>query len=125
MSNGNLDLVRRLYDAFRDEDLDTIANALSPDAEWHQVTPVPDRRVYRGPEAIREFLSELLHVFKFPDIGIIMYIDSGDHVTVVGRAEVRSGSAGVPARFAYAHVVRLRDGKVVWVYDCGGEERAV
>jgi len=124
VSDGNLELVRRLYRAFGQEDLDTIAEALSPDAEWHQITPVPDRGTYRGPEAIREFLSELLQVFNFRDIDIIMYIESGDHITVVGRTEVRSGLTGVPTRFAFAHVVKLRDGKIVWVYDCGGQERA-
>jgi len=65
----NLDLVRRLYAAFGQGDLDGILAPLDPQVSWR--TPgapdLPTGGLRYGPTAVREFFPLLLNTFDVAD----------------------------------------------------------
>jgi ketosteroid isomerase-like protein len=56
MSQENVEIVRRLWDAFDAADMPTALSFFAPDVEWDG-TNLPDGRIGRGHEAIRDHLG--------------------------------------------------------------------
>jgi ketosteroid isomerase-like protein len=117
------DVVRRFYEATNRGDLDAAMEAFAPDAEWNQITAVPDRSVYRGRDEIRAFLRGLMEDFGL-QTDLRSLVVAGDHVTALGSLSGRTAS-GLDLEFAMVQVWRLEAGRCVWLYDCCGIERAV
>ena len=120
MAEDNVSVVRGFYEATNRRDVDAAMTVFAPGAEWHQVTPVPDRSVYRGLDQIRSFLDGLLRDFGV-QVEMRSYIDALDHVAALGTLTGRA--SGLELGFALVHVWRLENGKAVWVYDCSGPDR--
>ena len=45
MSQENVEIVRRAYEAFNRHDFDAALGEVDPNVEWHQITQFPDRAV--------------------------------------------------------------------------------
>ena len=119
----NVDVVKRFYAATNRGDLDAAMDAFAPDAEWNQITAVPDRSVYRGVDQIRVFLKGLMDDFGLrTDLRSVVV--AGEHVTALGTLSGRTTS-GLDLQFALVQVWRLENGRCVWLYDCCGIERPV
>ena len=54
MSEENLEITRRAYEAFNRRDFEALVAIWDPNIEWHQFTQFPDRGVYRGVEEVRD-----------------------------------------------------------------------
>jgi len=62
MSEENVELVRRAYDAFNRGDIDGALAVLASDFEYTPRGAIPGlTETYRGPEALRRFTGWLLH----------------------------------------------------------------
>jgi ketosteroid isomerase-like protein len=108
------EIARRLYEAFARKDLDGIRRTLDPTIEWLQCAGFPGGGHHRGIDAV------LAGVFgKFPheweSFGAVVeeYLPAGDAVVVLGRyvGKHRQTEKGVDA--VYAHVVEVKDGRIV------------
>lgn len=122
MSQENVEIARRAYEAFSLHDFDTALDALDPDIEWHQITQFPDRAVYRGRDEMRDrFWNEQL-VDQFGDFRIEVeeLVDAGDHVVMIGQIIAHGTSSGLEFGFRVVNVLKMRSGKVVWAYDVAG-----
>ena len=64
MSEENVEVVRKLTDAFNRGDLDAWLGFLSPEVAWESLPLVGFRDVYRGRSGAREWLEQLLEVFE-------------------------------------------------------------
>ena len=64
MSQPNVELVRRLVDAFNRDDIDTVLAAFDEGCEIHEPPQMPDSppRGYRGHSGIREWMGNLREV---------------------------------------------------------------
>ena len=84
MSEENLEITRRAYEAFNRRDFETLDALWDPNIEWHQFTQFPDRGVYRGVEEVRDRFLKTQLVEQFGDfrIDIEELVDAGDHVVV-------------------------------------------
>jgi hypothetical protein len=114
MTSGTV--VRNLYDAFARGDAGAVLAAFDPAIEWNEAESFryADRNPYRGPGAIGEGVfqrigTDLENFSVTPE----RFIDAGDAVAVEGRyrGTVRATGRAVVAQFA--HIWRIRDGKVV------------
>jgi ketosteroid isomerase-like protein len=121
VADRNVEVVTGFYAATNRGDLDAAMDAFAADAEWNQITAVPDRSVYRGSDEIRAFLRGLMEDFAL-QTDLRSVVVAGDHVTALGRLSGQTAS-GLDLEFAMVQVWRLDEGKCVWLYDCCGIER--
>ena len=127
MSQENVEIVIRAYETFNRHDWDATLEALDPDIEWNQITQLPDRDVYRGREEMRDrfWNEQLLEQFGDFRIEVEEFVDSGDHVVMLGYIVAHGSASGVPIRLRVVHVLEIRNGKVVRGYDWGGPSQRV
>ena len=122
MAPSNVDIIRNIYRAFNDRRLEDIMPWCAEDVEWHQVGPFPEAQIYRGRDELGRLFGMFLDTFEDFRFDVERLLDSGDHVAVIGTARAH-GASGLDLETDFVHVCRLRDGKVVWGYDCAGVSR--
>ncbi len=105
MSESNVELARRGYEALLRGDFDEIAELLDPDVKWHAGDPSSDYACHNRREALaflrrpeRRRPGELLDV-----------VDAGDRVVVIMRPSPEGDEPAEPS----ANVTTFRAGKVV------------
>jgi len=62
MSQENVDVVRRVVDAFNRHDWVAWESLYHSDAEWHDPPEVPGSGVHRGRQEIRRYFDELFEI---------------------------------------------------------------
>ena len=116
MSQANVTVVQSLYAAFARGDGPTALALMDPSIVWHEAESFPyaDRNPYVGPMAIAEgvffrLATEWDQFQALPE----EYHDAGDTVIVTGRYRAKANKkTGVTLNAQFAHIWRLRDGKV-------------
>lgn len=111
----NLDLVRRIYAAFGQCDLEGILAALDPQVSWR--TPgapdLPTGGLRHGLQAVREFFPLLLNTFDIAEFQPHDFLAAGDKVVVLGTSREGPKGSGRLVDFRWVHVFTFRDGKIV------------
>ena len=125
MSQENVDLARRAYDAIGRRDLDALLALTDPD-----VVAVPrilsvEGGALRGHDGIREWWDGVFSAF--PDFSVeVGKLRGIDDVTVASlRFRGHGQESGAPFEDNVWHASRIRDGKVVWWQTCGSEAEAL
>src|SRR5712691_6279012 len=86
MSQQNVELARRGYEAFATGDLAPLSNFFDPEIEVHDFPDVPDRAVYHGPEGFLALVANVVAEFDDFRIEPEKFIAIGDeHVLVLVR----------------------------------------
>ena len=120
MSQENVDLVRRVYDAVTRRDAETVLALYDPDVEWdmsrHPYGGLSDRGVYRGHDGLRRFWREWLEAWENYEDTVHELIDAGALVIAIVTTRARGRASGVVLELTgYAGVWTIRNGKVVRV----------
>jgi ketosteroid isomerase-like protein len=122
MSEENVEIVRKVIDAFNRGDLDAWLGFLSPEVVWESL-PLPGfRDVYRGRTEAREWRELLLEVFDFHlEIDEITAL-SDDRVLMAASVRGRGRGSGLPLERQSWEVSWLADGlitrrQVFWTRD--------
>ena len=125
MPLDNVEIVRRAISAFNRGDLDAAMADWDPDIEWHQITAFPDRAVFRGPSEVRArlFEAQLFDQLEGFQVEPEEFVEVGDHVILIGHIDGRGRGSGLRLRMRIVWLAKLREGRIVWVYDCSGESR--
>jgi ketosteroid isomerase-like protein len=123
MTGGNLDVVRRIYEAMDRQDAAAVTELVHPDMEW-----IPDHRVGEGPvrgrESVIRFFSDRAEMFGDITTEVERVWEQGDtvlafiHVTGEGRAR------GAPFDLRIAHVWTFRDGAIIRGQGFGDRDEA-
>jgi ketosteroid isomerase-like protein len=112
MSDENVEVIRRMWDAFLAGHTQTALAFYDPDVEWDG-TNLPDGRVGRGHEAILDHIRRWAEQWQDWNVEVERIIDAGDeHVVLLMRERGRSKS-GLEMDELHAEVYALREGKVV------------
>jgi ketosteroid isomerase-like protein len=121
MSQENVDLVRRAYEAFNRGGVDACVSegVWSPDIVW-DVTPsgIPGLGTYRGQAEVRRFFEDdWFSAFPFDEweVEVEDVIDAGDQVISMSRQHGRGASSGAVAELELAQLSIVRDGQIVRV----------
>jgi ketosteroid isomerase-like protein len=114
MSQENVEIVRRAFEAVRRGDYEGATRGFHGDVVWHNTAEFPGQRVCVGPEAIIDFWKTLMESFEerrsMMDIERIV---EGEDSVVLGMHSVGRGKAsGVPLDFHWSAAFRVRDGKI-------------
>jgi ketosteroid isomerase-like protein len=114
MSQENVEIVRRAFDAFRRGELAESLEGLSPDFEFHPSGRFMDTEsVYCGLEGMRIFWRTFRDAWEDIRIEIDRIEDLGDRVLTLGTFHGRTGgsSAEVSAESGWLHT--FEDGLVI------------
>ena len=127
MSQENVEVVRRLLDAFGRRDYDEAIRCLHDDAEWHNTASFPGPRTVIGPRAISEFWDTLVESFDESQGGskIEEQAAHGDRVVIGIRTHGRGAGSGVPIDVRYGLGFSLKEGKIRRVDVSGSYARAL
>jgi ketosteroid isomerase-like protein len=117
MSRENVEVVRRMFDAFRNADWAVAAEPLHPDIEMDTTrAPISELAgVYKGREEVAGFWLGWLDAWGAQSYDDPELIDAGDQVLswVTGH-HLRGRGSGVEVGFPpYAWVLSLRGGEIV------------
>src|SRR5262245_44611619 len=83
MSEENVELVRRLYEAADRDDSEAAYACIHPEIEFHTYAQSPQAGVYRGKEAMRKYNEDLFGQFESVRVEVDELLDAGDRVVVV------------------------------------------
>ena len=118
MSQKNVEIVRRVAEAFNRRDVSGMVEEHDPDVEWHpamQTSLGGEATVYRGHEGIRAMMRDFYEVFAEIHVDVSEIRDIGDRAVLIGRLRVRGKESGVETESPAAYVVDLGNSKVIQV----------
>jgi ketosteroid isomerase-like protein len=117
MSQENVEILRRAYDAFNRGDLDMLASEFyDPQVEWQTSREDPDAATHRGREAVRRYFDQWLESFEGLHADVEEYIDAGDdRVFTWVRWTGRGRESGIDTEWWLAIVSTLRGGRILRV----------
>ena len=113
---NTVELVQSLYAAFGRGDVDTIIQAVSPDAHWCSHGRRADFPIFgprRGPEGAREFFAIVGREMDFEQFQPREIIPAGDRVFVFGQSQIQMKRTGGRVDTDWIHAFQIADGKVV------------
>ena len=113
MSQENVDLARRSFEAIQRGDFALAQSLLAPDAVIVQPPEVPDAKSYEGPDAIRQGWEDWPRQWEDFRIELVEVIDVDDDTLVsVTRQQGRGRDSGIEMSFEVYFVTRGRDGLI-------------
>ena len=118
MSQENVEIVRRVSDAYNRRDVGAMLDELHPEIEWHpwlQIQLGGGATVYRGHQAVRKGIRELEEAFSEIEAEQTEIRDLGERVVAIGRLRGRGNESGVITESAIAWIVEFKSGKVIRV----------
>jgi ketosteroid isomerase-like protein len=113
MSQENVEVARRTYEAFGRGDVPAVLENFDPAVEWHAAEGLPWGGQHDGPQDVAEnvFGAVMAAVDGFA-LDVERFLDSGDYVVALGRYSGTGKQSGKPLDAAFAHVWELGDGKL-------------
>jgi ketosteroid isomerase-like protein len=112
MSQENVEIVKRLMDAFNERDLDAFAELTTPDFEWTTSMTAVEGEIFWGREGIETYFGRMRDAWdEFLALGS-EFRDLGDRVLWRGRLEGRGRGSGVPVSAPLDILYDVRAGKV-------------
>jgi ketosteroid isomerase-like protein len=112
MSQENVDLTRRAFQAFEDRDLDGVLALLDDDVEAVPILAGMEGG-YHGHDGIRRWWANLLGTFPDFHAEIRELRDLGDVTLAVLRLRGRGAGSDTPVDAPAWQVTRFRDGKCI------------
>jgi ketosteroid isomerase-like protein len=126
VAGSDMDVVKAVFAAFSERDVEGVLTHASPDIEFSAVTGDHAGRTdpYRGHDGLRQYFRDLTEVWD--DVRIVPneYRQTDDTILVTGRVSARSPARIVAGSTGW--IWRLRDGLVVYarVYPSAAEAMA-
>ena len=114
----DVDLVRTGYERWNDGDVDGLAAlCFAEDIEYRNSPEWPGQRVYRGPEAVTEFLKEeVVKIIGLEAVQIQRMEVFDDEILIAMQAQAHGFQSGIDfGAVPVFHVARMQDGKVARV----------
>jgi uncharacterized protein len=107
-------LVRQLYAAALEDDLESFLGLCAPDAEWvyPEIEGVAWSRAWRGHEEIVRWAELHDEEDAVLELRPEEYVAEGDRVVVLGFARMSTAATAREWKTRFVHVVRVRDGRV-------------
>jgi uncharacterized protein len=126
MSQENVEIVRRLFDARNQGDVEAMLACLTPEIEFdYSASRGPWAGMFRGHQAVRRGWETLAETFDHVRWEADEFIDAGDTVVVPARFFYRGRASGVEGVARGAQVYWLEDGKIARFLQCQDRAQAL
>lgn len=112
MSQGNVDVVGRSFEAFNARDVNELVSLSTPDCEWLPFRAQLEGIVYRGHEGIRRFVSDIDDDWEGYQVDPLEFHDRGDCVAVVGQVRAVGRGSSVDIDSIAGFVFELHSGRI-------------
>jgi ketosteroid isomerase-like protein len=112
MSEQNVEIVKKLIDAFNGRDVETFAGLTTPDFEWTTSMSAVEGEIFWGREGIDTYFERMREAWEEFRGLASEYRDLGERVLWIGRLEGRGRGSGVPVSASLDVLYDLRDGKI-------------
>jgi ketosteroid isomerase-like protein len=112
MSEENIEIARRGYEAYNRDGPYAILDHLDPQIEWG----TPEQGVagtYHGHEGVRRFLDEFFELFESAEIEPEEFIEAGDQLLVPFKFTAKAKGSGLRLEEHWVHVWTIRGDKAV------------
>ena len=113
MSQENVEVLRKWYEAWNRGDRDTAFNNLEPEFELQLPEGGMNVGTVQGREGVTRLVRDYLEVFDFFRIEPEQFFEAGDRIVVFVRTPARGKDSSVEVEFRPAHVWTMRAGKGV------------
>jgi ketosteroid isomerase-like protein len=114
MTRKNVEIVEKVYDAFRRRDIAQVFSLLAPDVTIYQSSEIPWGGSYTGHEEAAAFFGKLAQTITSA-VTLERFVDAGDHVVAIGHTRGTTNAGGNAFDVPIAHVWQIRDGLVASV----------
>jgi len=111
--NNNVEIARRLLNAFNEDGIDGVLSFYDDDCEVYD-PDLPGNRPFRGKEGLRNLLDLMLTGSEQTEIRDYELLPAGDRVVALIRTYFRGEGGGPEIEVRDAHTLTFRDGKVVY-----------
>ena len=125
MSQENVEVVRRGFEAFNARDLDELVGLSAEDCEWLPFRAQLEGILYRGHEGLRRFAREGDEDWKAFRIDPLEFHDRGDRVAVVGRPGALGRGSSVEIDSLASFLLELHRGRIRHVTSYSNPEAAL
>jgi ketosteroid isomerase-like protein len=116
MSQGNVEVIRGVYRAWSDGDLDAMLETLDPEIELQTSGSFPDLApVYSGYAGIRAFWEAMRVPWEWLHLTPERIIEGPDRAAFVVRFQARGKDSGVITDLEQGHALHFRTGRVLRV----------
>jgi ketosteroid isomerase-like protein len=113
LTQGNVEIVRRAYEAIHARDVDRLKTMTTPDLVL-RASPATDGKVHHGPEGIGEVFQAIRDRWQEFRVQALEFYDAGNRVLVLGTILTKGKNEDGIASTA-GQVWTLEDGKVASV----------
>ena len=115
MTQENVELHRRAGVAYNTRDLEAFIAYLDPGVEFHSAFAALRGEVYRGHDGVREYFRDLKDAWGDEIRGEVeAFFDLGEQTLAFYVLHGRGRQSGAEVAMPLAHVIRWRDGLVVY-----------
>jgi ketosteroid isomerase-like protein len=111
MSQENVEVVRRSFEAFNARDVDAVVSLSAEDCEWLPLRAQLEGIVYRGHEGVRQFVRDMDEDWEGFRIDPLEFHERGERVAVIGRVNAL-GQSGVEIDAVAGFVFELHQGRI-------------
>jgi hypothetical protein len=111
---SNVDLIKSIYQAFQQGDLDRVLELLDPQVAWTEAEGITEGGIFIGREAVlKEVFLKIAAEWDNFQADVDEWIDAGDIVISLGYDSGIYKATGKSMRAATASFWTLKNGKVV------------
>ena len=118
MSEENVEIVRRGFDAWEEGDLTGVLGLMAEDFVIRRHPPLPDPNTWEGREGLLQVAVEWGEIFGDYTVKAEELIDAGSHVIVRVFQKGRGAEGGTPVTGAFWWTIELRDERAVAIDIC-------
>jgi ketosteroid isomerase-like protein len=113
MSQENVDLVHRAFQAFNDRDWDAIPVLFTDDVEWRLIGGFADvmGSEFIGHEGLRRWVTDWVENLGVQS-AIEALFEADERVAVIVRSVAAGGTSGTPATLRSGQLYSFRDGRI-------------
>jgi ketosteroid isomerase-like protein len=125
MSEENVEIVRRGYQALKGGDISAWLGGFDPEVVLHENASFPDVLTFRGHAGLLKWVESVNEIWDDPAFDPKTFRSAGDFVMVSGQATGRGRGSGAPFDEPLYHVFRFRNGKVIELWGYSDQAQAL
>jgi ketosteroid isomerase-like protein len=123
MSQENVEIVCKVYDAWIRGDPSQAFDYLDPEVVWEAIEDAPDAGTYRKHSGVRRYMDDWLQDFEMFPFEFGRSIEAEGRLVMEQRGTTKGKGSGLTTVINYAAIYTFRGGKVLTVkeYSTFGE----